>query len=146
MLTRPLRCFAAFGLFACVAVFGAGVVRPDPGPSSNKRQALADERAKVARRANEQLFEASRQGTGALPSLENVYLWSRRVLEAELDAAQSDVERRAAYERHLGRMKELEDRSQKANAAGIRTAPIGQTTAELFRLEGEFWLERARVN
>jgi len=111
-----------------------------PAKTSTK-QSRAEDRTKAANKAYEMLFDRSRRGEAPLPDCEVVYQWSRRLLEAELDASTNANGRRAAYRQHLERMKELRDRYRKWSA--IAPMPFQQTAAEYFVVEADFWVARA---
>jgi len=133
----------AVTLLPCTLLIGvgAGVLAHQqyPGRTTTK-QSLADDRAKAANKAYEMLFDRSRRGEAALPDCEAVYQWSRRLLEAALDASMNANGRRAAYRQHLERMKELRDRYRKWSA--ISPMPFHQTAAEYFVVEAEYWIAR----
>src|SRR5262245_49173409 len=102
----PTRWKIAIGFFVLAvvaAVSAGGMSHPAPAtgkPSAKDRQAFADARCKAARKAYDQVFEAYHLGVGAMPHQETVYLWSRRWLEADLDASSKRADQVAAYQRH----------------------------------------------
>lgn len=76
-------------------------------------------------------------------SPEDLYVWSRRWLDAEVDLAGNKEERVAAHQRHLDRMKDLERRA-KAMAAAGQGRQSDATAGTYYRTQAELWLTRAQ--
>jgi hypothetical protein len=73
-----------------------------------------------------------------------VYVWSRLVLDCQLDQAQNKAERVAALEGHLARMKKLQALITKVRRIGFsRSYDVG--AAEYYRLEVDYWLAREKA-
>src|SRR4051812_14756505 len=66
---------------------------------------------------------------------EDVYRWSRRWLEAERDQAKAPAERRAALQKHVERMKKLENEVQQYQRGTIPILQLG--TTRFYRAEAE---------
>lgn len=88
---------------------------------------------------------ASRAHAGALAAysvgtatLEAVYLWSVRWLEAERGHSRKAADKRAAAERHLARMDSLTAEVAKRVAAGI-APPTDSDAVTFYRAEAELW-------
>ncbi len=76
-------------------------------------------------------------------SVEELYTWSHRWLDAELDLAANKDERVAAHQRHLDRMKDLE-KMAKAMAVTGQGRQSDATAAAYYRTQAELWLTRAQ--
>jgi RNA polymerase sigma factor (sigma-70 family) len=74
---------------------------------------------------------------------EDVYRWSRRWLEAQMDLAVNKEERMAALRDHLGRMKDLEKVMTAAARAGQRRE-ADAAAGRYYRAQAELWLARAK--
>jgi len=70
-----------------------------------------------------------------------LYLWARRLLTAELELRDKKADQVAAYEAHLLRMKELEGAFKK----GANADKDALAEAKFHRLEAEIMLERAKA-
>jgi hypothetical protein len=111
------------------------------GPTEASLQKALEEQARKTYRLNYKLiFEA---GDGKLVP-EDAYRWSRRWLEAALDRAGNREGRVAAYRDHLGRMRDLEQKTQTLWRAGQLRA-VEAEAAVFFRTEAELWLTRAQA-
>ena len=72
-----------------------------------------------------------------------VYVWSRLVLDCRRDMTQKGADHLKALEEHLGRMKKLQALITRVRRLGFsRSYDVG--SAEYYRLEAEFWLEKER--
>jgi hypothetical protein len=72
-----------------------------------------------------------------------VYVWSRLVMDCQLEAARKDADRIAAMEEHLGRIKKLETLIKKVRRLGFgRSYDVG--ASEYYRVEAEYWLAREK--
>src|SRR5262245_47803858 len=76
------------------------LARSGPPPA----QALGEAKVQAARRAYEASVKALSAGHA---DAEKVYVWSRRLMEAQRGLAKKKADQVAAVEAHLGRMKEL---------------------------------------
>jgi hypothetical protein len=73
-----------------------------------------------------------------------VYVWSRIILDCRRDMSQKAADRIKALEEHLARMKRLEALITRVRRLGFgRSYDVG--SAEYYRLEAEFWLEKERA-
>jgi multidrug resistance efflux pump len=101
------------------------------------KKALVDE----ARKVYEQTVIRFRNGQGARP--DDLYPWSRRWLEAQLELAGSKEARVAALRDHLDRMKDLEKITKGlADTGQGRTADA--SAGRFYRIQAELWLARGQ--
>jgi hypothetical protein len=71
------------------------------------------------------------------------YLWSKRILDAQLDLETQKNARIAAFRGHFERMAELEKTARKR--AEVRRATKAQVAAtDYYRKEAEYWLAKAQ--
>jgi hypothetical protein len=120
-----------------LAVTGTAPAPPTPQPPS----ALARAKLDAARQTYQAVM---RDLPAARADAEKVYLWSRRVLEAQRDLSDKKAERIAALEDHLARMKEL----RKVALARYRAGHATHTEAlagEFYVAEAELWLAQAKT-
>lgn len=113
-------------LVACAATSQA-----QARPAAEIRQAKVD----AASRAHAGASTAYSVGTA---TLETVYLWSVRWLEAERASSRKAADRRAAAERHLARMDTLAAEVTKRVAAGM-APPTDSDAVTFYRAEAELW-------
>lgn len=73
---------------------------------------------------------------------EQLYVWSRRWMDAERAASKKHTERVAAVEAHLARMKDLE-RLTTAHFNTGQVTSAQRTAAEFYRLEAELLLSKS---
>jgi hypothetical protein len=112
------------------------------GPAGEKPAALQKGLLEAARKAYE--FDALRSRNAEAVSPEEIYLWSRRWVEAEVDLAKTKGARVDAHRDHLDRMKTLEARTKALAAAG--QGREGDAVAgRYFRIQAELWLEHAQA-
>jgi hypothetical protein len=144
---RPVIFFARCRVAIFAALILAGYASAQTGAgnkveSEKSFKTLSDNRILTAKQSYDQLFDSHRRGIRGLPLPESVYQWSRRWLDAEIEASGNAADQIAAYQRHLDRMKQLEERVrnmvEKANSWHGMVA-----SANYFRAEAEFWLARA---
>ena len=76
-------------------------------------------------------------------SAEELYTWSRRWLDAEVDLAANKEEKMAAHQRHLDRMKGLEKIAKAMVVTGQGRASDA-SAAVYYRTQAELWLTRAQ--
>ena len=108
------------------------------GASAGVPPELAEARLKAARQAYEQLVKTIGFGT---VDFETLHTWSRRILDAQTEAAPR--ERVAALEAHLARMRDLEKMAGERYKTG-NASPADVTATEYYRIEAETWLAQAR--
>ncbi len=120
------RVLALSALLACTATSQAHA-----RPAAEIRQAKVD----AASRAHAGAQAAYSVGTA---TLEAVYLWSVRWLEAERANSRKAADKRAAAERHLARMDSLTAEVAKRVAAGI-APPTDSDAVTFYRAEAELW-------
>jgi hypothetical protein len=125
-------------LLALAGVCLAG--EPAPEKTGN-----AKARAAAARKVYEHLMERYKVDPNFQNEPERSYLWSRRWMEAEREAAATKAGRVAAVEGHLERMKKWEKIFKEGRERGI-FSPADVGAAEFYRLEADDWLaeEKAR--
>jgi FMN phosphatase YigB (HAD superfamily) len=122
-------------LSGALAVSPAATWQPpaDPAP-------LADARYKAALKEFNQTWSYYQQ---ARIDSYQVYVWSRLLLECQLDLSPKPPERLAAFDDHLTRMKKLEQLIKKIRKLGFeRSYDVG--AAEYYRIEGQYWLTREK--
>jgi hypothetical protein len=144
-----------FGLAVALLTTGshrAQAERQDAPPKTGTVEFLRYEltehgkaRMEAAQKTFELLFKPFRTGMGVRPEPERVYHWSRRWLDAELENRGEKAERIAAYEKHLSRMKELQQDVKAAQSAG-RVLPTQESAVDYYRAEAGFWLIRAKID
>lgn len=129
-----------------------GAARPpdDPAPAPRDPIPLVIEQAELGRKALKMMDRAIVLGLGATigdPGYER-YLWSRRLLDAELVLATAGPEPRAgrlaAYRAHFERMKWWEDRMRPL-LKSRKISPLDFMEPEFFRVEAETWLAMEEV-
>ncbi len=123
-------------------VLGAGALavlaRDDPRP----QEPTAEDRLDAARQTFELL--AKDAAGGRHRDVDRSYLWSRRILEVQLELAEADGSRVAGYEAHLDRMKDLAKVTETEYRAGV--APQADAVATVFyQLEARSWLAKAKA-
>lgn len=125
---------------------------PIPKPTDNgKEKDLVQARCKAAQEAYRELFEEKKQGRF---DPESLYVGSKRLLEAQREAASNKDEELAAFQKHFDRMRDLQKRFQEHFVPydGIKSqgysaqgySHLNQALVELFRAESELWLHRAK--
>jgi hypothetical protein len=127
-------------------------------------RAVAEEQLALARRALGIIDQATQRGIPALRQPQEVYVWSRRLVEAQLYLSfepdepktmspevylslfqvKPKPERAAAFEVHWKRMQLWEDRLRSLIARGAMS-PLDFTEVEAHRIEAESWLAREKA-
>jgi hypothetical protein len=123
-----------------LAVLAVAPAAPEKAPA-RRRTPLAEARYQAAVKQFEEIWTFYRQSrTEAFP----VYSWSLAVLSSQQDMSETDAELVAALEGHLERMRRLEVLVKKVRRLGFGfSIDVGAT--EYYRLEAQYWLERARA-
>lgn len=123
--------------------FVGGTLAPSAAGEERSAAALAEANLKAARQTLNALMEAYRTGNGPV-DVEKVYLWSRRVLEAQRDISSKKADQLAAIEEHLARMKGWRENAAKRYKAGQGThAEV--SAMEFFVTQAELWLAQANA-
>jgi hypothetical protein len=151
---RVIKLWAAVGVMAGVAV-GVGAVYtlasagaqgqkdPPPAKAGDAEAPLKKEMLEEARKVYELNVKQYQAGDGGLAA-ENLYVWSGRWLEAELDVAADAAARAAALKAHLDRMKDAEKLAAALWKAGQGRA-ADAAAGRYYRAQAELWLARGRV-
>lgn len=140
--TRIVTGSAALVAVAALAALMMGQTSSQP---AGKEPPLAKQRVDAARMTYEQLvIEPPKQGA-ARANPEQTYVWSRRWMEAEQDAAADRPAALAAAEAHLARMRELAQRSETLFQAG-QTSAGEVAAAKFYRLDAEWSAAKYRGN
>ena len=92
-------------MLLCLVLVGFGVAVSAP-PDSEGARSLAEQRLKVAQEANDALKALKKMRE--IASAEQVYRWSRRLMEAEMAMSEKDADRIAAINAFLLRVKRME--------------------------------------
>ncbi len=138
MSKRYMRAWPIIGLVLVSVAPGPPYTTPSQDPV-----ALAKARLDVIRRVYDLKKDMRSRGQAGI-DLDQDYLWSRRLLEAERDATGKKQDDLPALEAHLDRMKELETLAKQAFRAGEASA-LQAAATEFYRVEAEFWLAQART-
>jgi hypothetical protein len=109
----------------------------DPSSVADLMKAKAD----TARRAYEASVAALATGKA---DAEKVYLWSRRLLEAQQDSSDKKADRLAALEGHLGRMKDLRKISEERYKQGA-AIHADVVATDYYVAEATLWLAQAKT-
>jgi hypothetical protein len=138
-MTKRLQSRVGRGLLLALA---GTCLAGEPAP---EKDGNAKARAAAARKVYEHLLERYKLDPNFQNEPERSYLWSRRWMEAERQAAGTKAGRVAAVEGHLERMKKWEKVFKEGVERGI-FSPGDVAAAEFYRLEAEGWLaeEKAR--
>jgi hypothetical protein len=96
-----------------------------------------------ARKVFKESLARYRAGVGPL-GVEELYQWSVRWLEGELDLAAGAAERAAALKAHLDRMREVEKMAANLAKAG-QGRESDAAAGRYFRAQGELWVARGRA-
>jgi hypothetical protein len=126
MMLLLLVCFGA--IVCAVAAQGA--------PEDNRGKESAKARLEVARKG------LAIVETG--DAYDGVFIWSKRVLDAELDLSGNEAERMAALAANLTRTKRLEDVAKALHARGL-VSELEVLEAEYHRYDAEVQLAEARA-
>jgi hypothetical protein len=122
--------------------FGLGAAAQEGGPGDAKQMALKKELLESARKVYELEMQRVRFGAGEVMRADDVYLWSRRWLEAQVDLAANKDKRVEAHREHLDRMKALDAKTKALVGAG-KASPGEAAAATYYRTQAELWLEQA---
>ena len=101
----------------------------------------AEQRLKLAQEANDAINAMSKARENA--SSEQVYRWSRRLMEAEEGISDKKVDQVAAINAYLLRMKAMEQRLSQAYRQG-EASYLDDLEAQWYVLEAELLLARAQ--
>lgn len=124
-----------------VILVGIGVAASAPADLENPRS-LAKQRLQVAQEANNAIKTMRKNRENA--SAEQVYRWSRRLMEAEMEMSEKKADQIAAVNAYLLRMKEIE----KLAKEGYQQGEVGYlelVDAKWYVLEAESLLSRAKA-
>jgi len=143
----------ALAVLPLIAI-GLAVGQPSPADSADKAAQPAKPAPPVpsqaqvdaARRAFDEAYRNYTVGISHdLGSIDQVHLWSQRLMEAERDRAADPAARTAALEAHINRMRQFEQISTgryQHREAGVAAA----AAAEYFRLQAEFTLAKEKAD
>jgi hypothetical protein len=109
----------------------------------NAIEPLAEARIKLALKALRSINQRINAGVGFQNRDYATYLWSRRLVFAQLDRNDKKISLVDIFAEHLARMRELEDRG-KTNYRNRKISDVEQMETEFYRLEAESWLTRAQ--
>jgi hypothetical protein len=114
-------------------------------------QARADEPPSVADLMKAKVETARRGYEASVAALatgkadaEKVYLWSRRLLEAQQDSSDKKADRLAALEGHLGRMKDLRKIAEERYRQGA-AIHADVVATDYYVAEAALWLAQAKT-
>jgi hypothetical protein len=103
---------------------------------ARKESTLAEARYNAARKQFDLIWQYYQQSR---VESDEVYFWSRLLLEASKGVASKPDQLNAAFEQHLDRMKKLEALIKKIRRLGFgRSSDVG--ASEYYRIEAESWL------
>jgi hypothetical protein len=127
------------------ALFGLLLISVSSAPAppdlgAPNRSELAQARYRAALKQFEEIWLYYQQSR--VESFD-VYVWSRLVLDSQQTVSDKQADRVAAFEDHLNRMQKLEALIKKIRRLGFgRSIDVG--ASEYYRLEAEYWLDKAR--
>jgi hypothetical protein len=136
--------------FGLVLAVGA-LTLPAAGPAAPGGKKPDGDKAEVAGRELEKLRQEKLEAAATTlearwkeyeagkAKAEDVYVWSRRVLDAELEGGKA-----GAREAHLKRMAELEQMAKARYDAGQVTV-VEWKGARFYRAEAEFWVKQVET-
>jgi hypothetical protein len=108
------------------------------------------DKSKIEKELTKARLEAARNAYKAVEDLpsedrngEIRYIWSKRLLEAEKEAANDQAEVLAAYKTHYERMMKFKKVINDLQKSPDKLPLEITTSAEFYRIEAELWLERA---
>jgi hypothetical protein len=110
-------------------------------PEKNRGRDIAKTRLDVARKG---LAQVEKETPGAGRPYDGIFIWSKRVLHAELALSGNEADKMAALEAHLTRTMRLERIAKDWFATGV-IREVDLLEAEYHRLDAEFQLEEARA-
>jgi len=123
----------AAGLFVALLLIG-GVALSLPGAEGTKPDATAGQRLKLAREIYAEMMERAKSQERY--DIEDLELWSKNLLGAELSSAANPADRTGAHEAHVKRTKELEELTKAYERAGVGRSSDA-LAAEFYRLQAE---------
>jgi hypothetical protein len=122
-------------------VLVAVAVAPAPPEKSAEMLALAQARHKAALKQFDEIWTYYRQSrTDSFP----VYLWSRLLLDSDRELSDKKPDRITAVQAHVDRMVRLETLVKKVRRLGFGFS-IDVNATEYYRIEAQYWLERAKA-
>jgi hypothetical protein len=124
-----------------VLLAGSGTASAQANEEQGRLQKAMLQEARKVYEQNVAVIKAGREGVGP----EEMYRWSQRWLDSQLDLAATKEERRAARRDHFERMKGLEKIAQALVQAG-KEPPAHASAATYYRLQAELWLSREQAN
>ncbi len=143
-----IRCTLLLGILFLIIAASSSLSAPAPAVDPEMAK-LTKAKLEAAKEAHQEL--AKNLFNDHLEHLEKEYLWSKRLFEAEREAATSKDEVVDAAKRHLNRMAALEkfesDTYARMNAGrpADRLSPKGRVVvAKFYRVEAELWLAKAK--
>lgn len=126
-------------LVLCLVVLWAAMLSAAPAPAPKVPKELLQARLKAARATYKQL-EQQLQAGNCRPS--ELFGWSRRWLDAQLPQCADKAERLAAYQDHVQRTRQEEQRFQAFVRAG-QAKQSDRSAAAFHRIEAEILLLEA---
>ena len=128
-------------MLPCVILVGLGVAASAPADPEDARS-LAEQRLKVAQEANDAI-KAMRK-TGEIAGPQQVYRWSRRLMEAEVAMSEKKADRIAAINGYLLRVKRMEELAKQGYDQG-EVGYLELLDAKWRVLEAESLLSQAKA-
>ncbi len=124
----------ALGGSLVAVVLCGGVALSLPAAEGAKPDAAAGQRLRLAREVYAEMMERVKNAAGY--DIEDLELWSRNLLGAELVVAATPADRNAAHEAHVKRTMELEELTKSYARSGQgRTSDA--LAAEFYRMRAE---------
>jgi hypothetical protein len=136
MISAATRHALRWGLLLVVAS-----VAPVPREQeARKESTLAEARYNAARKQFDLIWQYYQQSR---VESDDVYFWSRLLLEASKGVAVNKEQLITAFEQHLDRMKKLEALIKKIRRLGFgRSSDVG--ASEYYRIEAESWVAETK--
>jgi hypothetical protein len=133
-------------LTMAVLLLGAAGMHLAPAPPegpvpTDKEKELLQERLKAAKEAYRQVVEKTRGGYEA----EGRYVWSKRILDAEVELAQNNEAVIAAFQFHFDRMDGWEKDVHKTDEIPPRLDAVLVASTAFYTAEAKLWLEQAKT-
>ena len=145
MHTQSKRHSAHGVIVAGLAVLVTLVLGQAASQPAGKAEPLAQRRVAAAKDAYELLVVDPPKRGQVRASAEDTYLWSKRWMEAEQDAAVDRPTALAAAEAHLTRMNELSQRAKTMFEAG-QASDADVARANFYRTDAEWSAAKYRTN
>jgi hypothetical protein len=129
---------------AAYRLASAGFSNPKDDPPAKAGDAEASLKKQMLEEAKK-VYESDikRYQAGQSSSVEELYLWSGRWLEAELDLAADAAAKTTALKAHLDRMKAVE-KSSGAYAKAGQGRESDAAAGRYYRAQAELWVTRRR--